>query len=251
MRKAFAIWAVLQSGAAFAAQDIGSAAIIRNQVEGTVSEQTESLASGSAVYANEMIRSGEASIAELVFHDDTKLSVGPRSEVRLDKFVFDPSQGAGPVVIRAGRGAYRFITGVQDHRAYEIKTPYATLGVRGTIVEMDVQPGEGPPLVLKAPPAAHKLPPGCEKGYEKVKLVEGGLLITTARGQTMVTEPNTVITICANGAFFQGQQVSSILPFTPESVAIAPTGTEIAAGMAVGAAIGISAIVVEEHPASP
>ncbi len=77
--------------------------------------------------------------------------------------------------------------------------------------------------------SAHKLPPGCEKGYETVKLVEGGLLITTTRGQTMITEPNTVITICANGAFFQGQQVSSILPFTPESLAIAPTGTEIAA----------------------
>ncbi len=35
-----------------------------------------------------------------------------------------------------------------------------------------------------------------------------------------IDKPNTVITICANGAYFQGQQVSSILPFTPESVAM-------------------------------
>ena len=105
------------------AQTIGSAASIKNQVEGIHGGQSQSLSSGSSVYSNELIRSGEASVAELVFVDKTKLSVGPKSEVRLDKFVYDPNKGSGKVVIEASRGAYRFVTGVQDHRNYEIKTP--------------------------------------------------------------------------------------------------------------------------------
>ena len=119
--------------------NIGRAASIRNQVEGVLEGQSRHLSSGNSVHSNELIRSGDAAVAELVFIDQTKLSVGPKSEVRLDKFVYDPNKGTGAVVIDASRGAYRFITGVQDHRNYEIKTPFATLGVRGTIIEMNLE----------------------------------------------------------------------------------------------------------------
>ena len=66
------------------------------------------------------------------------------SNVRLDKFVYDPNnKGAGKVAINATKGAYRFITGEQDKKAYEITTPYATLGVRGTVLEIVVVPSKG------------------------------------------------------------------------------------------------------------
>ena len=122
-----------------AAQNIGSAASVRNNVEGVRGGQTRSLSSGSAVYSQELIRSGEGSAASLVFIDQTKLSVGPKSEVRLDKFVYNPDKGTGKVVVEATRGAYRFVTGVQDHKNYELKTPYASIGVRGTIVEVNLE----------------------------------------------------------------------------------------------------------------
>jgi hypothetical protein len=86
-----------------------------------------------------LIRSQAESIANLQFVDQSKLSVGPNSQVRLDKFVYDPNRKAGSVVIQAGKGAYRFATGVQDSKNYEIKTPYATLGVRGTVLEIVVE----------------------------------------------------------------------------------------------------------------
>ena len=129
----------LQSSICAAQSNIGKAATVRKQVEGIIEGQTRNLSSGNAVHSNELIRSGDAAVAELVFIDQTKLSVGPKSEVRLDKFVYDPNKGTGAVVIDASRGAYRFITGVQDHRNYEIKTPFATLGVRGTIIEMNLE----------------------------------------------------------------------------------------------------------------
>jgi hypothetical protein len=61
---------------------------------------------------------------------------GSKATSRLDKFTYDPSKGSGSVVVNATRGAYRFVTGAQDSKSYQIKTPYATLGVRGTILEV-------------------------------------------------------------------------------------------------------------------
>jgi hypothetical protein len=89
--------------------------------------------------SNETVRTSTGGQAELQFLDRTKMSVGPMSTVRLDKFAYDPNRGTGNVVVNATRGAYRFITGVQDPRSYEIKTPYATLGVRGTVLELVIQ----------------------------------------------------------------------------------------------------------------
>ena len=123
---------------AIAQSNIGSASSVKNRVDGVIGGQARSLSAGSAVHSNEMIRSGDDSIANLVFIDQTRLSVGPKSEVRLDKFVYNPDQRSGAVVIQATRGAYRFATGTQDSKNYQIKTPYATLGVRGTVLEVVV-----------------------------------------------------------------------------------------------------------------
>ena len=57
----------------------------------------------------------------------------PPSEVRLDRFVYNPDRKAGNVVIEASRGAFRFVSGSQNPSNYTIKTPLATIGVRGAI----------------------------------------------------------------------------------------------------------------------
>ena len=49
------------------------------------------LAGGSTVYSKELIHTGDAGVADLRFHDSSNLSVGPKSSVRLDKFVYDPN----------------------------------------------------------------------------------------------------------------------------------------------------------------
>jgi hypothetical protein len=133
------IFLFLQPAIGVAQSNIGSATSVKNRVDGVIGGQSRSLSSGSSVHANELIRSQEDSVANLTFIDQTKLSVGPKSQVRLDKFVYDPNKKSGSVVIQAGKGAYRFATGVQDSKNYEIKTPYATLGVRGTVLEIVVE----------------------------------------------------------------------------------------------------------------
>jgi hypothetical protein len=109
------------------AQRIGSATSVKPDASGSVAG---TLSSGSSVHARETVKTGTAGQANLRFIDTTGMSVGPRSSVRLDKFVYDPNKGTGSAVIETSRGALRFITGSQKGE-YRIKTPTGILGVRG------------------------------------------------------------------------------------------------------------------------
>src|SRR5438876_169410 len=79
---------------------IGVAASITPSAEGGSGTAFQTLAPGSELHANETVRTGDAGKADLVFIDRTNLTVGPTSEVVLDKFVYDPVGNKGKVVIQ-------------------------------------------------------------------------------------------------------------------------------------------------------
>jgi len=125
---ALAVFFALQSTASNAQSRIGSTTSVQPEASGSVGG---TLAVGSGVHANETVKTGSAGKAGLQFHDQSNLNVGPSSQVRLDKFVYDPNKGAGTTVIEATRGTFRFTTGAQNKGEVKIKTPYGTLGTRG------------------------------------------------------------------------------------------------------------------------
>lgn len=118
------------------ADKIGVASVVKNQVEG----RGGALSVGSSVFANERIKTGEASTAQLLFLDKTVLSLGPKAELLLDKYAYNPNRGTGQVVVNAVQGGMRFVTGSQNPTNYQIKTPVATLGIRGTVVDLQIGP---------------------------------------------------------------------------------------------------------------
>jgi hypothetical protein len=124
---AVAVAVALQTTASNAQSGIGKATRVKPDAQAN----SRTLAAGSDVHSNETIRTGNSGVADLRFNDNSNLSVGPASVVRLDKFVYDPNKGAGSVAIEASRGAFRFVTGSQNRGDYKVKTPYGTLGVRG------------------------------------------------------------------------------------------------------------------------
>ena len=119
---------------------IAVAKSITPSAEGGTGTVFSTLAPGSELHASETVRTGDAGKADLVFIDRTNLTVGPTSEVVLDKFVYDPVGNKGKVVLQASRGAFRFVTGTQDHSVYQLNTPYGSLGVRGTAFTCEVKP---------------------------------------------------------------------------------------------------------------
>src|SRR5215210_7434187 len=142
-RSAFLAASLLALAAAMpaaAAQKIGGATAVQREVSGNVDGRTRSVGPGDDVYQNELIRTGAASAAELGFLDQTKLSVGASAQVKLDRFVYDVSGSARTVVLTAAKGVARFVSGSGPSSAYQVRTPHATIGVRGTAFEVLVQP---------------------------------------------------------------------------------------------------------------
>jgi hypothetical protein len=121
---------------AFAETKVGVAAAVKNQVQGG---NARSIAVGGSVFANERIRTGDAATAQFMFLDKTVMSMGPKAELVLDKYVYNPNRASGgQVVVNAVQGTMRFVTGSQNPTNYQIKTPVATLGIRGTVVDLKV-----------------------------------------------------------------------------------------------------------------
>ncbi len=118
--------------------DIGVAASITNKVDGSVGPQTKPVVLGDRVFENEVIRTGTNSKGQLLFRDETAVTVGPDSEITLDKFVYNAAGNS--ISLSATKGVFRFISGSAPKNAYEIKTPSATVGVRGTIVYIGLLP---------------------------------------------------------------------------------------------------------------
>ena len=123
-----AVLFAMQPTASHAQAAIGKASSVKPQADGSVAG---TLSAGSSVHGGETVKTGSAGQANLRFHDSSNLSVGPSSNVRLDKFVYDPNKGTGSVAIEASKGAFRFVTGSQNKGEVKVKTPYGTLGVRG------------------------------------------------------------------------------------------------------------------------
>jgi ferric-dicitrate binding protein FerR (iron transport regulator) len=124
------------------AQRIGSTVIAHNQVDELTGAVVKTITIGDDVFANETVKTGQDSNGKFVFTDDTNLAIGPRSTVKLDRFVFSGDEKTySSAVISLTKGTFRFITGNSQKKAYEIDTPTASIGVRGTIVDIKIGAG--------------------------------------------------------------------------------------------------------------
>ena len=206
--------AALQSTASNAETRIGVASSTRPNAEGVNGANSQVLSAGSEVYANETVRTGNLGRADLVLLDNTNFSVGPASEVRLDKFVYDPTGSSGKVVVQATRGAFRFVTGSQDHRAYQVGTPWGTLGVRGTVVEGKVLPAVSKGM-LPADECVVKL--NLQSGQASFTTTAGNVYPLVA-GQTLCIMPN------GQGRYLPLETVFETAAVTQPSIGFVPLG---------------------------
>jgi hypothetical protein len=95
-------------------------------------EGSRSLAAGSPVYLGDTIDTGLFGQVEIEFTDRTKLAMGPRSQLVIDDYVARSSGTLNRLGLTAARGAFRFLSGDSAKQAYQLKTPTATIGIRGT-----------------------------------------------------------------------------------------------------------------------
>ena len=125
------------------AKRIGVASSVKNQVTGTLGGSVRRLSSGAGVSQNETVATGSASATQLLFRDQTSLTLGENASLRLTRHVYNPANGAGDVAARVGKGAFRFVSGVARPGSYRLESPKVTIGIRGSIVEGYVDPATG------------------------------------------------------------------------------------------------------------
>ena len=96
---------------------------------------------GLAVYPSDSLRTGTNGRVGVTLNDDTQVSIGPRSEVRLDSFAYDPGQGQLALVLKFIRGTAAYVSGQIAKLAPDavrLETPAAIVGVRGTTLAVEV-----------------------------------------------------------------------------------------------------------------
>jgi hypothetical protein len=156
----------------------GAATTVNKKVMGILHGSEQALSVGSEVYMDQIVRTDDESSTQLQLLDRTGISIGSKSEIVLDRFVFDPDRPKGDVALYATRGVFRFVTGTQDSSSYHIKTPIATIGVRGTIIEFNITP-EIFELLLK-------------KG-------QATALVTATQKNISLEDENVLLTVYPNG----------------------------------------------------
>ncbi len=116
-----------------AAQVVGKAATVNPDA----SKSGQVLTIGASVVHNERIVTDAAGSTQLLFIDQTTLSIGPNSELTIDDYVFDINRGVGKMTVSLGKGLMRFIGGQITHNGVAtVKTTPATIGIRGGIADI-------------------------------------------------------------------------------------------------------------------
>ena len=183
---AFGLVIALMAVPASAQTRVGEAAVVKNEVLRVAASSTTQIKVGDGLVRDEVVRTGRDSATRLVMADSTNLSLGPNATLKLDRTVFDDSTHYRDVAVRLTSGAFRFVTGHSDKAAYKITTPLATIGVRGTTLDILSQRGQ---TIVNLQDGAASV---CTVSFECIQLNRPGdtAIITSSGGRSTIKKTN-------------------------------------------------------------
>ena len=214
---ALGLAAGLALGSACAQTRVGEAAVIQNQVVRVAGSASSQINVGDGLLRDEVVRTGLDSAARLVMADSTNLSLGPNATIKLDRTVFDDEHSYRDIAIRLTAGAFRFVTGHSEKAAYKITTSVATIGVRGTILDILTQRGKTTVVLQEG--ASHV----CAIGGQCIELLLPGdtAVVTSTGGKVTIQKFNTPPwTFAANCAAAAG--LCTVTQYADASPAVTP-----------------------------
>jgi hypothetical protein len=166
---------------------VGEAAVVKNEVVRVAGSATSQINVGDGLLRDEVVRTGLDSATRLVMADSTNLSLGPNAVIKLDRTVFDDEHHYRDVAVRLTTGAFRFVTGHSEKAAYKITTPLATIGVRGTILDILSQRGQ---TIVNLQEGASTV---CTVTFECIQLTQPGdtaIITLSGGGRTTIKKTN-------------------------------------------------------------
>jgi hypothetical protein len=122
----------------------GKAIMAQGDVEASSSEQARALVRRSPVYAQDLVSTGQDSATQLRMIDGGLLSMQASSELSISDYQFDTQTKQGNINMSLLKGGLKTITGALQQKPdnYQLMTPVASIGVRGTHYEAELIDGD-------------------------------------------------------------------------------------------------------------
>ena len=150
-------------------------------------QNNEKLSNGSKIFFGDTIVSNNNSNAQILFLDQTILTLGEDTELTIDEFIYDPNSHDGSFVSNVKSGTVKFITGQiskKNPENLEVKFPSGTLGARGTEFVVLAENKNESTVVL--------LGPGPENS---LGMIPGNLILSDGISSVNITNPGFEATI--------------------------------------------------------
>jgi len=134
---------LLLSNTAFAQEKY--VAIFKNitgNIEIVRGNETHTATSGMKLLQSDKVYSGSGASAGIIFNDGTLLTLGEKTDIEIDLYVFKPKQKKYGFGLRVNKGTAVYSSGKLGKlspESVDIRTPRAVVGVRGTrfIIKVD------------------------------------------------------------------------------------------------------------------
>ena len=96
---------------------------------------------GKSIFYNERIETTTSGLVQVLLVDGSTFTVGPNSNLVIDKFVYDPNKKTGEMVATFSKGSMRFIGGKLSKNAggVQVNTPSGALAIRGGMFQGNTQ----------------------------------------------------------------------------------------------------------------
>jgi hypothetical protein len=129
------------------AQQVGVAAAVNPQaVSQAPDKPIEQLVIGRNVVRNEKISTFHKGRVQLLFADQSTLTLAENSEIVIDKYVYDSDKQAGEMTATVTTGVLRYVGGkISKKKGVEFLTPSGAVTVRGGIALIRVTGNQAAP----------------------------------------------------------------------------------------------------------
>jgi hypothetical protein len=127
----------IASSPAFAAKQVATVVAARGEVQAIDAKgKGRALAVQAAIYEDDTLKTGERSRVQIMFTDNTLISLGTATTMKIAEYRWQPDQKDGALKTQIKEGTFRVMGGALTKDApqnFKTETPTATIGIRGSM----------------------------------------------------------------------------------------------------------------------
>jgi hypothetical protein len=137
--------ALLLPAPSFGQEDEAIGGLRKVHGTGTVLRQGQVLKAldGLGIHSGDTLRTGKDGRMGIIFIDNTRISLGPDSEITIDRYIYKPQEKKFSFLTGIAQGTASYLSGLMAKLApdaVQVQTPTATVGIRGTYFLIQVDP---------------------------------------------------------------------------------------------------------------